>query len=126
MFSESEGRRGGREVPNQFSRTNPDTGKRQISGDARQYIAWGDAARVAVIDVKGAGRADVVQDLKAKGFQTADMTLAGTAEFDLTSGTAGVQHYTAHTQWSTHVLWVHLGLIFDDTYDAAPWSVATK
>ena len=78
--------------------------------------------KIAVIAVKGGGRVDVAPDLKAKGFQTTDMTLAGTAEFDLTSGLPGVQHYVAHAQWSTHVLWVHLGLVFDDTYDAAAWT----
>ncbi len=79
--------------------------------------------RIAVITVKGAGRVDVAPDLKQKGFQTADMTLAGTAEFDITTGLPGTQHYTAHVQWNTHVLWVHLGLVFDDTYDAVPWSL---
>jgi hypothetical protein len=80
--------------------------------------------KIAVIAVKGAGKADVASDLKAKGFATADITLAGTAEFDITDGVPGVQHYTAHAQWNTHVLWVHLGLVFDDTYDAAPWTRA--
>jgi hypothetical protein len=81
---------------------------------------------IAVIDVKGSGRVDVAADLKAKGFQTTDMTLAGSAEFDETAGLPGVQHYTAHAVWNTHVLWVHLGLIFDDTYDAVPWSVDAR
>ena len=81
--------------------------------------------RIAVIAVKGAGKANVAPDLQAKGFGPTDITLAGTAEFDLTDGLAGTQHYTAHAQWNTHVLWVHLGLVFDDTYDAAPWSRAT-
>lgn len=79
--------------------------------------------RFAVITVKGAGRVEVAPDLKQKGFQTADMTLAGTAEFDLTTGLPGTQHYTAHAVWNTHVLWVHLGLVFDDTYDAPPWTL---
>jgi hypothetical protein len=78
---------------------------------------------IAVIAVKGAGKADTASDLKAKGFAPADMTLAGTAEFDETAGLPGAQHYTAHVQWNTHVLWVHLGLVFDDTYDATPWSL---
>jgi len=82
--------------------------------------------RIAVISVKGAGRVDVAPDLQAKGFQTTDMTQAGTGEFDLTSGTAAAQHYTAHAEWRTRVLWIHLGLIFDDTYDAQPWSIAVK
>jgi len=78
--------------------------------------------RIAVIAVKGQGRVDVAKDLKAKGFQTTDMTFAGSAEFDLTSGLPGVQHYTAHAQWNTRILMTHLGLIFDDTYDAAAWT----
>lgn len=78
--------------------------------------------RIAVIGVKGAGRVDVAPDLAAKGFKTADITLAGTAEFDTTTGLPGVQHYTAHVQWNTKVLWVHLGLVFDDTFDAVAWS----
>jgi hypothetical protein len=94
--------------------------------DTFERVDVRDGHRIAVIAVKASGRADVVADLKAKGFQTADMTLAGTAEFDLTSGLAGTQHYTAHTEWGTHVLWVHLGLIFDDTYDAVAWTAATK
>ncbi len=82
--------------------------------------------RIGVIAVKGAGKADVAADLKAKGFSTADVTLGGTAEFDLTDGLPGVQHYTAHAQWNTRVLWVHLGLVFDDTYDAAPWTKSAR
>jgi hypothetical protein len=82
--------------------------------------------RIAVIDVKGKGRVDVAQDLKAKGFQTTDMTLAGSAEFDLTTGLPGAQHYTAHAQWNAKVLWVHIGLIFDDTYDASAWTVKDR
>lgn len=80
--------------------------------------------RIAVIDVKGTGRADVAQDLKAKGFATTDMTFSGTAEFDLTTGLPAAQHYVAHAKWNTRVMWVHIGLAFDDTYDADPWSPA--
>ena len=78
--------------------------------------------RIAVIAVKGAGRVDVFQDLQAKGFHTADMTLSGTAEFDLTSGLPGVQHYTAHIEWTSRPMGVHIGVVFDDTYDAAAWT----
>ena len=78
--------------------------------------------RIAVIAVKGAGRVDVAQDLAAKGFKTTDITLTGTAEFDTTTGLPGVQHYTAHAQWNTKVMWIHLGLIFDDTFDALAWT----
>jgi hypothetical protein len=79
---------------------------------------------IAVIDVKASGRADVASDLRAKGYQTTAITLAGTAEFDATAGLPGVQHYVGHAQWGTHVLWVKLGLDFDDTYDAVPWAAA--
>lgn len=81
---------------------------------------------IAVIDVKAAGRADVAADLRAKGYQTSAIALAGTAEFDATSGLPGVQHYVGHAEWGTHVLWVKLGLAFDDTYDAAPWAAAAR
>lgn len=91
--------------------------------DTLQRFETRDNHRVAIIAVKGAGRADVAPDLRSKGFQTADMTFAGTAEFDETAGLPGVQHYTAHVQWNTKVMWVHLGLVFDDTYDATPWSL---
>ena len=80
--------------------------------------------KIAVIGVKGAGRVDVAPDLAAKGFKPTDITLEGTAEFDTTSGLPGVQHYTAHAQWNTRVLWMHLGLVFDDTFDAVAWSAA--
>ena len=88
-----------------------------------QRLEVRDKHTVAVIGVSGLGRVDVAPDLKAKGFQTAQMTLTGTAEFDLTSGLPGIQHYTAHVQWNTRVLWMHVGLLFDDTYDAMPWSL---
>ena len=78
--------------------------------------------RLAVISVLGSGRIDVARDLQQKGFRTADMTLKGTAEFDLTDHVPGKQHYTAHAQWNTRVLYAHIGLVFDDTYDASPWT----
>lgn len=82
--------------------------------------------QIAVIDVKGEGRADVASDLQAKGFRTAELTLTGTAEFDLTAGLPGVQHYTAHAEWSIRPFGVHVGVIFDDTYDATAWSVKSQ
>jgi hypothetical protein len=82
--------------------------------------------RVAVINVTGAGRADVAQDLQAKGFRTAAMQLAGVAQFDLTSGLPLLQHYTAHAEWSIRPFGVHIGLIFDDTYDADPFMVKER
>lgn len=94
--------------------------------DTLSRIDTRDGHRIAVIDVKGTGRVDVAQDLKAKGFQTTDMTLAGSAEFDLTTGLPGTQHYTAHAQWNAKVLWVRVGLIFDDTYDGSPWTVKDR
>jgi hypothetical protein len=78
--------------------------------------------RIAVIDVKGVGRVDVFQELQDKGFRTADMAMKGTAEFDLTTGLPGVQHYTAHAEWAIRPMGVHIGLVFDDTYDAAAWT----
>ena len=82
--------------------------------------------QIAVIDVKGDGRADVASDLQAKGFRTAELTLAGTAEFDLTAGLPGVQHYTAHAEWSIRPFGVHVGVIFDDTYEATAWSLKSQ
>lgn len=90
--------------------------------DTLERVDVRDGHTIAVIGVKGAGKVDVAPDLQAKGFKPADIALSGTAEFDTTTGLPGVQHYTAHAQWNTHVLWVHLGLVFDDTFDAAAWS----
>ena len=75
-----------------------------------------------IIDVKARGKVDVAQDLRAKGFGPADMTLAGTGAFDITAGLPSTGHYIAHAQWNTRVLWVHLGLIFDDAYDTGSWT----
>jgi len=77
--------------------------------------------QIAVVDVKGAGRVDLTSDLQAKGFHTTDMALEGTGEFDVTAGLPGVGHYTAHAEWTTRLLGVKVGIIFDDTYDATPW-----
>jgi hypothetical protein len=91
--------------------------------DTLTKIDTRDGHQVATIDVKGAGRADLASDLAAKGFHTADLTLSGSAEFDVTSGLAGTQDYTAHTEWETRPMGVHLGIIFDDTYHAAAWTL---
>jgi hypothetical protein len=82
--------------------------------------------QIAVIDVKGAGRADLPSDLQAKGFKTAEITLAGSAEFDVTAGLPGAQHYTAHAEWETRPLGVHIGIVFDDTYDATAWTAKSS
>ena len=78
--------------------------------------------KIAIIAVRGAGRVDVTPDLQTKGFKTADITLTGSAEFDTTAGVPGVQHYAAHVQWNTRVMWTHIGLIVDDTYDEPAWT----
>lgn len=78
--------------------------------------------KIAVIQVDGTGRLDVAKDLQAKGFKTATMTLHGTAEFDVTAGLPGVQHYEGRVQWNTRIMFTHIGLIFTDTYDAQPWT----
>jgi len=79
--------------------------------------------RVAIIAVNGSGRVDAVKDLQAKGFKTAPMVFAGTAEFDLSEGVPLAQHYTAHVEWGTRILGAHVGLVVDETYSAKPWSV---
>jgi hypothetical protein len=77
--------------------------------------------RIAIIDVAGTGRVDAAKDLQAKGFHTATVLLTGTAEFDTTTGLPGTQHYTAGTEWMTHVMFAKIGVKFNDTYDATPW-----
>jgi len=77
--------------------------------------------RIAIIDVKATGRIAPVTDMQSHGFKTSTMELAGTAEFDTTTGLPGVQHYTGKVRWSTTVMmFTHIGVIFNDTYDAAP------
>ncbi|MBC5825504.1 MAG: hypothetical protein GIW99_00995 [Candidatus Eremiobacteraeota bacterium] len=77
--------------------------------------------RVAVIRVSGEGRVDAAADLRAKGFKTAPMTLRGSAEFDLTAGSPGSQHYAARAQWNTRVMLTSVGILFDDSFDSDPW-----
>jgi hypothetical protein len=76
--------------------------------------------RIAVIEVVGVGRIATAKDLEAKGFKEATMDFHGTAEFDTTAGLPGVQHYTGKVRWGTTVMFTHIGIVFDDTYDAAP------
>ena len=82
--------------------------------------------RIAVIQVDGSGRIDIAKDLRAKGFKTATMTLHGTAEFDLTAGVPGAQHYSGRVQWNTRVMFANVGVIFSDSYDAEPWTAAPQ
>ncbi len=82
--------------------------------------------RIAVISVTGSGPVDAAANLQTKGFKTATMSLRGTAEFDLSAGVPGAQHFVAHVQWNARVVMVHIGLLFDDTYDATPWVAEAK
>lgn len=76
--------------------------------------------RIATIAVNGVGRVLPASDMQAKGFKEATMTFSGTAEFDVTAGLPGVEHYTGTVTWGTKVMWTHIGVVFDDTYDATP------
>jgi len=82
--------------------------------------------RIAIIDVTGVGRIDTARDLQHKGFKTATMVLTGNADFDLTDGLPGAQHYAARVEWGTRIFFTHIGVIFDDTYDATPWTETAK
>ena len=76
--------------------------------------------RIAIITVTGTGLITPVKDMQDHGFRASTMDLSGTAEFDTTAGLPGVQHYTGKVRWSTTVMFAHIGVIFNDTYDAAP------
>jgi len=78
--------------------------------------------RVAIIDVTGVGRISPAADMASHGFKSAEMNFSGTAEFDTTTGLPGVQHYTGKVRWTTVVMFAHIGVVFNDTYDAAPLS----
>jgi hypothetical protein len=80
--------------------------------------------RIAIISVTGTGLIAPAKDLQSHGFRASTMDLTGTAEFDTTTGLPGVQHYTGKVRWSTTVMFAKIGVIFNDTYDAAP--LATK
>jgi hypothetical protein len=75
--------------------------------------------RIAVISVTGSGQMTPPKDMESRGFKPAPMDLTGTAEFDTTTGLPGVQHYTGKVTWVTKVMGVHIGVIFNDTYDSA-------
>lgn len=76
--------------------------------------------RIAIISVTGTGQITPAKDLQDHGFKTAPMTFSGTAEFDTTTGLPGVQHYTGKVRWATTVMFAHIGVVFNDTYDATP------
>jgi hypothetical protein len=79
--------------------------------------------RIAIISVTGNGQITPVKDMQSHGFRTSAMTFGGTAEFDTTTGLPGVQHYTGKVRWGTTVMFAHIGVIFNDTYDATPLQV---
>jgi hypothetical protein len=79
---------------------------------------------IATIAVNGSGMAQPASDLEGKGFKPSTFTLTGTAEFDVTSGLPGTQSYTGHVEWSAHPMFTRIGIDFDDTYAATPWTVA--
>jgi hypothetical protein len=76
--------------------------------------------RIAIISVTGTGLIAPAKDMQSHGFRASTMDLTGTAEFDTTTGLPGVQHYTGKVRWSTTVMFAKIGVIFNDTYDAAP------
>ncbi len=89
--------------------------------DRVQRIDLRGGHHVAVLQVLGNGRMDVVPDLQQRGFHTADMTLTGSAEFDVEAGLPLQQQYAAHVEWEARILGVPIGLIVDESYSAAPW-----
>jgi hypothetical protein len=80
--------------------------------------------RIATITVSGTGVAAPASDLQAKGFHPASYSLHGSAEFDVTAGLPGKEHYDANVEWVAHVVFSKIGLKFADTYDAAGWTVS--
>jgi len=92
--------------------------------DTLTEIQWHEGRKIALISVAGAGRVEAAPNMQAKGFRTASMSLQGKAEFDLTTGRPGAQHYTARTEWTTRVMLTNIGVVFDDTFDSDPWTVA--
>ena len=79
---------------------------------------------IATIAVSATGMAEPASDLAAKGFKPSTFTLTGTAEFDVTAGLPGTQSYTGRVEWTAHPLFTRIGLIFDDTFAATPWTAA--
>ena len=94
--------------------------------DTLQRIEQRGDHQIAVIDVAATGRVDVAPDLQARGFHTGTMTLSGTAEFDMTTGKPGMQHYTGHADWHASILGANIGLSLDEVYDGKAWSAATS
>jgi hypothetical protein len=80
--------------------------------------------KVAVFDVSATGRINPSKDLADRGFHTSTMTLSGTAEFDLSQGTPGMQHYTGHVDFHASIMGANIGYAFDEVYDGTPWTVA--
>ena len=80
--------------------------------------------QIAAIAVSGAGVAQPASDLQAKGFHPSTYALHGSAEFDVTTGLPGSQHYDAQVEWVAHVMFSKIGLKFADTYDSSGWTVA--
>lgn len=82
--------------------------------------------QIATISVSGAGAAAPASDLQAKGFHPASYSLHGSAEFDVTAGMPGTQHYDANVEWDAHVVFSKIGLKFADTYDSGGWAIADR
>lgn len=106
-------------------------GREQGSGtmdyvDTLQRIDERGGERIAVIDVAASGRITPPPDVQSRGFHTATMTYAGTAEFDISRGTPGTQHYAGRVEWSTRLMGVGVGEVFEETYDAKPWSISAR
>jgi hypothetical protein len=80
--------------------------------------------QIAAIAVSGTGVAQPASDLVAKGFHPSTYTLHGSAEFDVTAGTPGTQHYDGQVEWVAHVMFSKIGLKFVDTYDSNGWTIA--
>ena len=80
--------------------------------------------RIASITVSGVCEAQPASDLQAKGFHPSTYTLRGTAEFDVTAGLPGVQHYDGQVEWIAHVMFSKIGIKFADTYDSSGWTLA--
>jgi len=92
--------------------------------DTLQSVEERGNEQIAVIDVAATGRVNLASDLQAKGFHTGTMSLSGTAEFNIMTGTPEAQHYSGHAEWHASLLGANLGLILDEVYDAKPWTIA--
>jgi hypothetical protein len=80
--------------------------------------------RIAKIAVSGTCNAAPASDLQGKGFHPASYTLHGSAEFDVTAGLPGTQHYDANVEWVARVMFSKIGVKFVDTYDSGGWTVS--